>query len=60
MATVARDLASRLDGVVLDDQGRPLPESTDQNIDEQLRTLYERLEQAGFTAGQERTGRIFS
>ncbi|MBW4787829.1 hypothetical protein JQS35_04390 [Alcaligenes faecalis subsp. faecalis] len=60
MATVARDLASRLDGVVLDDQGRPLPESTDQNIDEQLSNLYERLEQAGFTAGQERTGRIFS
>ncbi|WP_341669123.1 cell division protein ZipA C-terminal FtsZ-binding domain-containing protein [Alcaligenes sp. SDU_A2] len=60
MATVARDLASRLDGAVLDDQGRPLPESTDQNIDEQLSNLYRRLDEAGFPAGQERTGRIFS
>ncbi|MGE8589800.1 cell division protein ZipA C-terminal FtsZ-binding domain-containing protein [Alcaligenes sp. WGS1538] len=60
MATVARDLAGRLDGVVLDDQGRPLPESADQNIDEQLSNLYRRLDEAGFTAGQERTGRVFS
>ncbi|MGE8546189.1 MAG: cell division protein ZipA C-terminal FtsZ-binding domain-containing protein [Alcaligenes sp.] len=60
MATVARDLAGRLEGVVLDDQGRPLPESADQNIDEQLSNLYRRLDEAGFTAGQERTGRVFS
>ncbi len=60
MATVGRDLASRLDGIVLDDQGRPLPESADQNIDEQLSHLYRRLDEAGFTAGEERTSRIFS
>ena len=60
MATVGRDLASRLDGIVLDDQGRPLPESADQNIDEQLSHLYRRLDDAGFTAGEERTSRIFS
>lgn len=60
MAGLARDLAHRLDAQVLDDQGRPLPEHTDSAIDEQLYTIYQRLEEAGFTAGGSRAARIFS
>lgn len=60
MATVGRDLARRLDAVLLDDQGRPLPEHADQALDTQLYALYQRLEQAGYPAGHSRTMRVFS
>ncbi|NYT65244.1 hypothetical protein H0A58_04585 [Alcaligenaceae bacterium] len=60
MACVGRDLAARLDAILLDDQGRPLPEGADHAIDQQLFDLYTRLEQAGFQAGTERTIRVFS
>lgn len=60
MATVGRDLAQRLDAVLLDDQGRPLPDHADDSIDEQLHAIYMRLEQAGYPAGEPRTARLFS
>ncbi|NYT38284.1 hypothetical protein ERD78_15975 [Allopusillimonas soli] len=60
MASVGRDLARRLDAELLDDQGRPVSESADQAIDGQLLEMYERLGQAGFVAGSERTIRVFS
>lgn len=60
MACVGRDLALRLGGELLDDQGRPLPESADQSIDEQLFAMYQQLERAGFTAGEPRTARVFA
>lgn len=60
MASVGRDLAGRLHAVLLDDQGRPVSDGTDHAIDKQLLGLYERLEQAGFQAGAERTVRVFS
>lgn len=60
MATVGRDLARRLDAVLLDDQGQALPDNTDDVIDKQLHAIFVRLEQAGYPAGQPRTGRIFS
>lgn len=60
MATVGRDLAKRLDALLLDDQGRNLPDNTDDVIDKQLHAIYMRLEQAGYPAGQPRTVRIFS
>lgn len=60
MATVGRDLARRLDAVLLDDQGRPLPDHADDAIDDQLYALYMRLEEAGYPAGEPRTARIFS
>ena len=60
MATVGRDLARRLDAVLLDDQGRPLPDHADETIDGQLYAIYTRLEQAGYPAGEPRTVRIFS
>lgn len=60
MAGVGRDLARRMGAVLLDDQGRPLPDDTDHALDQQLHGLYGRLEQAGFEAGTERTVRVFS
>lgn len=60
MASVGRDLAARLDGVLVDDQGRPLQEGADHTIDDQLQELYRNLEEAGFPAGTERTERLFS
>lgn len=60
MASVGRDLAGRLNAVLLDDQGRPLPDGTDHAIDAQLLELYARLGQAGFEAGTERAVRVFS
>ena len=60
MAAVARDLANKLDAAILDDSGRPLPESADDKVDEQISAMYQKLEQAGFTAGTSRTGRVFA
>lgn len=60
MATVGRDLARRFDAVLLDDQGRPLPDHSDDAIDGQLHDLYTRLEQAGYPAGEARAARVFS
>jgi FtsZ-interacting cell division protein ZipA len=60
MASVGRDLARRLQAVLLDDQGRPVSDGTDNAIDKQLLGLYGRLQEAGFEAGAERTVRVFS
>ncbi len=60
MASVGRDLASRLGAILVDDQGRPLSDGADHTIDEQLLDLYTKLEKAGFPAGEERTVRVFS
>src|SRR5690606_21994617 len=40
MASVGRDLARRLNGKLLDDQGRPVSDGADHAIDEQLHGLY--------------------
>ncbi len=60
MVSVGRDLSGRLQAVLVDDQGRPVAEGSDQAIDTQLLELYRKLEQAGFPAGAERTLRVFS
>lgn len=60
MVTVGRDLARRLGGQLLDDQGQPVSEHADQTIDAQLHDLYQQLEHAGFIAGEPRTCRVFS
>jgi hypothetical protein len=60
MASVGRDLAGRLNAVLLDDQGNPVSDGTDHAIDKQLLDLYARLQEAGFEAGTERTARVFS
>lgn len=60
MASVGRDLASRLNATLVDDQGRLVNDEADQKIDDQLLELYSKLEQAGFPAGTQRTVRVFS
>lgn len=60
MATVGRDLARRLGGTLLDDQGNPVSDHADDAIDRQLQSLYAQLEKAGFPAGESRTSRVFS
>ena len=60
MASVGRDLARRLGGTLLDDQGNAVSDHADQAIDRQLQALYAQLEKAGFPAGQTRTSRVFS
>ena len=60
MAQVARQLAKNINAVVLSEQGTALPESTDKAIDNQLVQIYQELDQAGFTAGTDKTIRIFS
>ena len=60
MASVGRDLSRRLQAELLDDQGHAVSDTADQTIDKQLFELYERLRQAGFETGAERTVRVFS
>ena len=60
MASVGRDLALRLNAELIDDQGQPLTDHYDDDIDQQLYQMYEQLEQAGFTAGEARTQRVFA
>ncbi|MER1939439.1 MULTISPECIES: cell division protein ZipA C-terminal FtsZ-binding domain-containing protein [unclassified Castellaniella] len=60
MVAVGRDLAQRLDAHVLDDQGRTFQDASAPPIDQQISSLYDQLDQAGFLAGTERTARVFS
>lgn len=60
MAYVGRDLAFRLSGTLVDDQGQPVLENADHAIDDKLHGLYQKLEQAGFPAAETRTTRLFS
>lgn len=60
MASVGRDLAQRLDAVLVDDQGRSVAQASDTTIDKQLAALYDQLVQAGFEPGSVRASRLFS
>jgi hypothetical protein len=60
MIEVARDLASRLRADLVDDQGKPLAEGSDQSIDSRLEVLFAQLEQAGLRAGSPRAQRVFA
>lgn len=60
MVAVARDLATRLEAHVLDDQGRSFQDASAASIDRQISQLYDQLEEAGFLAGTERAARVFS
>src|SRR3546814_729442 len=44
MASVGRDLAGRLGGTLVDDQGQPVAKSADEAIDKQLCDMYGKLE----------------
>lgn len=60
MASVGRDLAQRLDAVLVDDQGRSVASASDATIDKQLSSMYEQLLKAGFEPGSVRASRLFS
>jgi hypothetical protein len=59
MADVGRDLASRLQAELVDDHGKPVVDGMETSIDQQLQTLFHRLDQAGLSAGGERALRVF-
>ncbi|MGI4856000.1 MAG: cell division protein ZipA C-terminal FtsZ-binding domain-containing protein [Janthinobacterium lividum] len=60
MCDYARSLAQRIGARVVDDSRRVLPDSSLQDIDERLMTLYARLETAGIPAGSPAARRLFS
>lgn len=60
MACVGRDLATRLDATLVDEQGQAVNEAADHAVDEKIYELYKNLERAGFPAAEPRTVRLFS
>ncbi|CAM4049893.1 cell division protein ZipA C-terminal FtsZ-binding domain-containing protein [Bordetella tumulicola] len=60
MVDVGRDLAARLQAELVDDQGRPVVDGMETGIDEQLQTLFSKLDQAGLPAGSVRAQRVFA
>lgn len=60
MTACARMLASRLDGVVVDDGNQPLAEPALAEIAEQVAAFYTHMESANIPAGSTRALRLFS
>lgn len=60
MLEVGLELARRVGGELVDDQGRPLVPGSEVTIDNQLQTLYAQLEAAGLPAGSTRARRVFA
>ncbi|CAB3794903.1 cell division protein ZipA C-terminal FtsZ-binding domain-containing protein [Pararobbsia alpina] len=60
MCDYAASLSHRIGARVVDDQRRPLPETALAAIENQLLTLYAKLEHAGITAGSPAARRLFS
>lgn len=60
MAAFAEKLARRLDGVVVDDNGRPLSEPGLNRLRDQLRELVDRMDARGIPPGGERAMKLFS
>jgi hypothetical protein len=60
MLHCAESLAQRLDGQLVDDTGKPLPESVWGQIEEQLRQRYWALDAAGIEPGSARALRLFN
>ncbi|MVW77941.1 cell division protein ZipA C-terminal FtsZ-binding domain-containing protein [Bordetella sp. 02P26C-1] len=59
MVDVGRDLAARLQAELVDDHGKPVVDGMETSIDQQLLTLFRKLDQAGLPAGGERALRVF-
>jgi hypothetical protein len=55
-----RQCAQRLGGPLVDDAGRPLPDTHIARIDEQIAQRYASLEDAGFPAGSSLALRVFN
>ncbi|UOD49827.1 cell division protein ZipA C-terminal FtsZ-binding domain-containing protein [Orrella daihaiensis] len=60
MMEVGQELARRVGGEIVDDQGNPLAPGADVTIDQQLQALCSQLEAAGLTPGSDRARRVFS
>lgn len=57
---VATGLATAMDGIVTDDNGRPLPKDAMDMIGSELETLYDTLQQRDLAAGSALARRLFS
>ncbi len=60
MRELATQLAQTMDGVITDDQGRPLPTQALDNIGTDLQTLYQALAERDLHAGSALARRLFS
>jgi hypothetical protein len=60
MVTCGKQCARRLGGPLVDDAGRPLPDTHIARIDEQIAQRYASLEDAGFPAGSSLALRVFN
>ena len=60
MMEVGLELARRVGGDVVDDQGNPLAPGADVTIDQQLQALCGQLDAAGLTPGSARARRVFA
>jgi FtsZ-interacting cell division protein ZipA len=60
MLSCAMSLAQRLEGELVDDAGKPLPDQVWPQIEEQLRQRYWALEGAGIVPGSSRALRLFN
>lgn len=60
MMEVGQELARRVGGDIVDDQGNALAPGADVTIDQQLQALYSQLDAAGLTPGSERARRVFA
>jgi hypothetical protein len=60
MMEVGQELARRVGGDLVDDQGNPLAPGADVTIDQQLQALCSQLDAAGLTPGSERARRVFA
>jgi hypothetical protein len=57
---IAEQLAARLDGRVVDDNGRPVQRDGHFAVAAQLATLYEQMQAEGIAAGSERARRLYA
>lgn len=60
MARTARELADVLEAGVVDDNGLPLAEGSEDAVDTHLRRLYGQLAEHGLRAGSPRSLRVFA
>lgn len=60
MSAFAKSLATRLSGVVVDDEGQPLSDAALAEIAAQVDAFYQQMAQAGMPAGSARAQRLFA
>lgn len=60
MTALARSLATRLSGMVVDDAGHPLSDESLSAIAQQIRSFYGAMEQTGISPGSPRAQRLFA